>query len=437
MSLATPTSSTLTSLQRSKRFAGIALVMAIVAWLILMVLAKFLPDYAWLIHILMLGAEAGVVGGLADWYAITVLFRNPFGKMPIPRFLLDHTEIIPRNKARIAESMGRFVQENFLSPEVVERSLKQTDLSLSVGRWLANPQNNGQVTQLMQQSLPQVLDFVGQEQIAGFIQSNSVQWVRSTQINNLASEMLRAVLDNDFHQDLLQHGLDLAHDWVTFHPEQTRELTQRIFQELGVWKIAKGFNWIGIDVQQRMIDSLVEKVEAMLADPEHPWRQYVENYAQTLMLELRDPESHASLRLNATKNALLDSPQMLNFISGAVVILCNAIKQDLQKEQSGIAQNLRAAIELVGQNLMENDKVREILNQRLSQLAIQLSDQYSNKVIRFISQRIHEWDSSEMIGKIENEVGGDLHMIRVNGVIVGAFIGLCLGIIRAAVEYLI
>ena len=185
MSLPTPTSSTLTSLQRSKRFAGIALVMAIVAWLILMVLAKFLPDYAWLIHILMLGAEAGVVGGLADWYAITVLFRNPFGKMPIPRFLLDHTEIIPRNKARIAESMGRFVQENFLSPEVVERSLKQTDLSLSVGRWLANPQNNGQVTQLMQQSLPQVLDFVGQEQIAGFIQSNSVQWVRSTQINKI------------------------------------------------------------------------------------------------------------------------------------------------------------------------------------------------------------------------------------------------------------
>jgi uncharacterized membrane-anchored protein YjiN (DUF445 family) len=98
----------------------------------------------------------------------------------------------------------------------------------------------------MQQSLPQVLDFVGQEQIAGFIQSNSVQWVRNTQINNLASEMLRAVLDNDFHQDLLQHGLDLAHDWVTFHPEQTRELTQRIFQELGYGKLPKAFTGSGL-----------------------------------------------------------------------------------------------------------------------------------------------------------------------------------------------
>lgn len=101
------------SLQRSKRFATIALVMAVVIWLILMVVAKLVPEYVWLIHILMLAAEAGVVGGLADWYAITVLFRNPFGKIPIPKFLRDHTEIIPRNKARIAESMGRFVQENF------------------------------------------------------------------------------------------------------------------------------------------------------------------------------------------------------------------------------------------------------------------------------------------------------------------------------------
>ncbi|NLD20926.1 MAG: DUF445 family protein, partial [Bacteroidales bacterium] len=150
------------SLQRSKRFATIALISAIVTWLVLMVVAKLIPEYAWLVHIFMLSAEAGVVGGLADWYAITVLFRNPFGKMPIPKFLLDHTEIIPRNKARIAESMGRFVQENFLSPQVVERSLQSTDLSLAVGQWLAKPENNTQVTQVIQQTVPKIFEFVGQ-----------------------------------------------------------------------------------------------------------------------------------------------------------------------------------------------------------------------------------------------------------------------------------
>lgn len=422
------------SLQRSKRFATIALVIAVLAWLALMLTAKLLPEYTWLIHILMLSAEAGVVGGLADWYAITVLFRNPFGKMPIPKFLRDHTEIIPRNKDRIAESMGRFVQENFLSPQVVQKSLHSTDLSLAVGKWLANPQNNAQVTQVIQQTVPKIFEFVGQEQIGRFIQSNSVQWVRNTQVNYLASEMLRAVLENDFHQDVLQRGLDLAHDWMLKHPEKSRELTRQLFKELGVWKLAKGASWIGIDVQQRTIDSLLQRVESMLADPEHPWRQKIEEAGQQLMLQLADNNSSASLRLNDTKNALLDSPQVLNFISGAVVILCNAIKEDLQKPDSGIAQNLRVAIQQVGENIIANTAVRQLLNEKMSTIAVNLSDQYSEKVIRFISERIHEWDSREMIGKIENEVGGDLHMIRVNGVVVGAFIGLGLGIIRALVE---
>lgn len=422
------------SLQRSKRFATIALVIAVLTWLALMLTAKLLPEYTWLIHILMLSAEAGVVGGLADWYAITVLFRNPFGKMPIPKFLRDHTEIIPRNKDRIAESMGRFVQENFLSPQVVEKSLHSTDLSLAVGKWLANPQNNTQVTQVIQQTVPKIFEFVGQEQIGRFIQSNSVQWIRNTQVNHLASEMLRAVLENDFHQDVLQRGLDLAHDWMLKHPEKSRELTRQLFKELGVWKLAKGASWIGIDVQQRTIDSLLQRVESMLADPDHPWRQKIEDAGQQLMLQLADNNSSASLRLNNTKNTLLDSPPVLNFISGAVVILCNAIKEDLQKPDSGIAQNLRVAIQQVGENIIANTAVRQLLNEKMGAIAVNLSDQYSEKVIRFISERIHEWDSREMIGKIENEVGGDLHMIRVNGVVVGAFIGLGLGIIRALVE---
>ena len=432
--MSTAEAETTPSLQRSKRLATIALIMAIVTWLILMVVAKLLPEYVWLIHILMLAAEAGVVGGLADWYAITVLFRNPFGKMPIPKFLLDHTEIIPRNKARIAESMGRFVQENFLSPQVVERSLHRTDISLAVGQWLAKAENNRQVTQVIQQTVPKIFEFVGQEQIGRFIQNNSVQWVRNTQINTLASEMLRAVLENDFHQDVLQHGLDLAHEWMLSHPEETRELTRRLFKELGVLKLAKGASWIGIDVQQRTIDSLIERVESMLADPEHPWRQQIEEIGHQLMLELADDESSASHRLNSSKDALLDSPQVLNFISGAVVILCDAIKADLLKADSGIAQNLRVAIQQIGENIISNQAVRDLLNEKMSGIAINLSDQYSEKVIRFISERIHEWDSREMIDKIENEVGGDLHMIRVNGVVVGAFIGLVLGIIRALVD---
>lgn len=431
-----PTNSPISpQLQRSKRFATIALIIAVIAWFLLMALAKMMPEYAWLIHIFMLAAEAGVVGGLADWYAITVLFRNPFGRIPIPRFLKDHTEIIPRNKARIAESMGKFVQENFLSPQVVEQSLNKIDLSLAFGRWLSAPQNNQQVVHMVQQTVPKMIEFVGQEQIAAFIQSNSVQWLRQTRVNTMASEMLRAVLENDFHQDVLQRGLDLVHRWMIEHPEEVQALSRRLFKELGVWKLARGASFIGIDVQQRSIDALIQKVEAILADAEHPFRQNIESTAKTWMLQLADQNSVTSQRFNESKNALLDSEAVLNFISGAVVILCDAVKEDLSKTHSEIANNLRIAIQQVAENLSNNQAVRDLLNQRLSALAIDLSDQYSEKVIRFISERIHEWDSSVMIDKIENEVGSDLHMIRVNGVVVGAFIGLSLGIIRALVDY--
>jgi uncharacterized membrane-anchored protein YjiN (DUF445 family) len=333
--------------------------------------------------------------------------------------------------------MGKFVQENFLSPQIVERSLKNTDLSLAVGQWLAHPKNNGQVVDVIQQTVPKIFEFVGQDQIGRFIQNNSVQWVRNTRMNQLASEMLRAVLDNDFHQDVLQRGLDIAHEWMMTHPEKTRELTQTLFKELGVSRLAKGASWIGIDVEQRTIDSIIEKVESMLADEEHPIRQKIEQAAHQLMVQLADNNSNASIRLNETKNALLDSEPVLNFITGAVVILCDAIKSDLLKADSGIAMNLRVAIQQVGENLVQNQSVRDLLNDRISGIAVNLSDQYSEKVITFISQRIHEWDSTEMIAKIENEVGGDLHMIRVNGVVVGAFIGLSLGVIRAVIDFAI
>lgn len=425
------------NLNKSKRLATIALIIAVLCWVSLMIAVKILPEYAWLIHILMLSAEAGVVGGLADWYAITVLFRNPFGKIPLPRLLREHTAIIPRNKARIAESMGRFVQENFLSPIIVERSLKQTDLSLAVGNWLNQPQNSSKIVEIVQYSVPKVFDFVGQNQISQFVHDNSVQWVKNTNINHLASEMLRAVLDNDFHQDVLQRGLDTAHSWVKNNPQKTYQITQRMFEELGVGTLAKGASWIGIDVQQRTINAFILKVEQILENPEHPWRQNIEQYARELMEQLAIDDSTASQRLNETKNTLLESPQLLNFISSAVTILCDAIKYDLQSENSGIASNLNAVILQIGKSIQESNEVREVFNQRMIDIAIQLSKDYGDKVIAFISQRIHEWDSSEMIAKIENEVGGDLHMIRVNGVVVGAFIGLVLGIIRALVEHFI
>lgn len=421
-------------LARSRTLAGMALITAVICWIFLLILVKFLPDYAWLLHILMLAAEAGVVGGLADWYAITVLFRNPFGKLPLPRLLREHTEIIPRNKARIAESMGHFVQENFLSPDIVRRSLQRTDVTLMASDWLARPANAQQISSWFQQIAPYILDFFGQDALSEFMRKNIVQWAKNTDMHHLSSELIRAVLENDFHEDVLQRGLDTAHAWIQNHPEKARALASRMLNELSVGTLAWGAGLIGIDVQRRIINALLQKVEQILANPEHPLRVGLEQQSHQLMLALRDPQSAAAQQLNSSKNSLLDSPAVVNFLTGAIVILRDAIKGDLQSEQSAIAQNLQTAIARLGHNLKHSQAVRQVLNTEIEKMAVTFSTDYADKIIRYISQRIHEWDSREMIAKIESEVGGDLHMIRVNGVVVGAFIGLILGIIRALVE---
>lgn len=424
------------TLLSAKRLATAALLIAIGCWITLLIAVKIFPEYHVILHILMLAAEAGVVGGLADWYAVTVLFRNPFGRLPMPRLLRDHTEIIPRNKARIATSMGRFVQENFLSAPVITRSLEHYDMSWHIGQWFAQPDRSRRLVDLVRHTIPQLFSFVGQAQISRFIQNNSIQWFAQTPVNQMASQLLKAVLENDFHQEALQSALDRAYQWIQTHPDQTRHFVEQLFREMGFGTLAKGASWFGFDVEQRAINGFIKKIEQVLAQADHPYRATLKKAAHQLMQALADDYSSASQQLNSTKNALLETPQLLDFISQAISILARSVSADLQRTPSAIADNLHAVLMQVGHNMLINDAVRETLNRQLTQLAHTLSQNYSEQIIDFISQRIHEWDSSEMIHKIENEVGGDLHMIRVNGVVVGASIGLILGVIRAFIEWI-
>ncbi|HEX4870474.1 MAG TPA: DUF445 domain-containing protein [Moraxellaceae bacterium] len=423
------------ALARSRMLANTALISAALFWVVILVLEKLLPGHSVLLGILALGAEAGVVGGLADWYAVTVLFRNPFGRLPLPRLLREHTEIIPRNKARIAESMGRFVQENFMAPHILRKSLRETDISLAMGDWLAQEANVRRISDVVQRVGPRLLQVFESRDIQAFLQENAVEWVKTTPMHQMVSQVLRAVLENDFHHEALQLGLDSADKWVKANPQKAREVATRIFQELGVGGITRTASWIGIDVERRIIETFVQQVEALLEDRAHPWRLGLEENAHDLMVALQDPDHPSSQRLNAFKNALADSPAVVNFVTSAIMVLRDAVKADLQRDNSGLAANLRGALLRLGRHLQDNLHVRAALNAEIEDLAVVFADEYSDAIIRYVSSRIHDWDTREMIAKIETEVGGDLHMIRVNGVVVGSFIGLLLGVAKTLIEH--
>lgn len=421
------------ALARTRMLATAALIAAACLWLALLIMERLLPAHSTLLNILSFAAEAGVVGGLADWYAITVLFRNPFGRLPLPRILQEHTAIIPRNKARIAESIGRFAQENFLSPEVVRRALRETDVSLTFGQWLSDERNVRRVGRFIQRNGPRLLQVFESKAMEDFIQQNAVEWIKVTPMNRTAAELLRAVLENDFHHEALQLCLDAANRWVKENPDKAHALAKRIFQELGVGGLARGASWIGIDVQQRIIDTFVVQVAQLLQTREHPWRQALEAAASDLMLDFKE-DSISSAKLNAVKNTLANSPAVVDFFSSAVIILRDAVKQDLEARDSGLIANVREMLMRLGEQLQENAQVRAELNREIEEAAVVFATDYANAVILYVSKQIHRWDTSEMIAKLETEVGGDLHMIRVNGVVMGAVIGLLLGITRAVIE---
>lgn len=422
------------SLARSRMLANVALIATALLWVVLLVLEKLFPEHHTLLAILALGAEAGVVGGLADWYAVTVLFRNPFGRLPLPRLLRQHTEIIPRNKARIAVSMGRFVQENFMAPHILRKSVRETDISLGIGDWLAKEENVRRISDVVQRVGPRLLQVFESRDIQAFLQENAIEWVKGTPMHQMVSEILRAVLENDFHHEALQLGLDSADKWVKANPQKARDAATRIFQELGVGGITRTASWVGIDVEKRIIETFVQQVEALLEDRAHPWRIGLEENAHDMMLALQDANSETSQRLNDIKNALVSSPAVVNFVTSAVMVLRDAVKADLQQENSGLAANLRGALLRLGRHLQKDAQVRATLNAEFEDLAVVFADEYADAIIAYVSSRIHDWDTREMIAKIETEVGGDLHMIRVNGVVVGGFIGLLLGITRALVD---
>lgn len=413
---------------RSRRLALVALLFAASTWLAFLILEKLFPEHAASIGILAMAAEAGVVGGLADWYAVTVLFRNPFGKLPLPRLLRDHTEIIPRNKTRIAESMGRFVQENFLAPDIVRQSLQKTDVSLHIANWLSNADNVVMVTDFIQRVSPRLLQFFESEDIEQFLQENAIAWIKNTPAHRLTSEVLRAILENDFHHETLQNALDAAEKWIKANPDKAHAMATTIFDELGVGTLARGASLLGFDLQQRIINTFMHQVQNLLQDREHPWRVALEAQSMTLMKELRRKNSNASKRLNNAKNSLADSEATIKFMTGAIGILRNAIKKDLQSPDSGIAENLRGILIRFGEKLENDERVRATLNQEIEEAIISFAEDYADNIIAYIRNKIHDWDTREMIEKIETEVGGDLHMIRVNGVVVGAFIGLLLGL---------
>ena len=446
---------TYTPLERNQLIANSALVVAAVGFAVQPTLVATFPAYiSWMPHVKM-AFEAALIGGLADWFAVTAIFRRPFN-LPIP-----HTAIIPNNQERIATTIGVFVQSNFLTEEAIRRSASQHNLSGSVAQWLEKEANANKLAHEIGVVAPRVLQFFRHSAVENFVQRNVVEWVRACDTNSMTAQMLQAVFNNGNHQQAFQFALKQADDWLRRHPDQARELLAPVIDALigpiltkvrssisneaqgvvslivgGIATFAKPETrkaadqlranlGAALNVEQKIIDGLINLTHDIRNDANHPFRQKLDEVAKYYIgvLSVDSPESR---RLNAFKDKMVNSPDVVQFFGSMVISIREAIQKDLNSSKPAILMTVRDALMMFGRNLAQDGQFQKDLNQGITDAACFITTAYSDTIIEIISHQVRSWDSEKMVREIERAIGGDLQMIRLNGTLVGALVGLIL-----------
>ena len=446
---------TYTPLERNQLIANSALVVAGAGFAVLPTLVAPFPPYISCMPHVKMAFEAALIGGLADWFAVTAIFRRPFN-LPIP-----HTAIIPNNQERIATTIGVFVQSNFLTEEAIRRSASQHNLSGSVAQWLEKEANANKLAHEIGVVAPRVLQFFRHSAVENFVQRNVVEWVRACDTNSMTAQMLQAVFNNGNHQQAFQFALEQADDWLRRHPDQARELLAPVIEALigpiltkvrsslsneaqgvvslivgGITTFAKPETrkaadqlranlGAALNIEQKIIDGLINLTHDIRNDANHPFRQKLDEVAKYYIgvLSVDSPESR---RLNAFKDKMVNSPDVVQFFGSMVISIREAIQKDLNSSKPAILMTVRDALMMFGRNLAQDGQFQKDLNQGITDAACFITTAYSDTIIEIISHQVRSWDSEKMVREIERAIGGDLQMIRLNGTLVGALVGLIL-----------
>jgi len=355
--------------------------------------------------------EAALVGGLADWFAVTALFRHPLG------IRLPHTAIIPANQARIGEALGRFVEHNFLSREVIAAKLADADLTAMLARWLADAPRSGPVADHIARFLPRILDAAGDEPMRDFLRQRLTLELQRIEMAPLAADLLETLTADNRHQELVDAAIAQARRLLSESEPQirarVREKTAWLWQKLGVDEA----------IAERLISAAEEVLAEAAADPDHAWRRRFTELVGEYVVRLRTSPEYAR-RAEALKQALLVQPALARYLGSIWDEVRARIREDAARDDSVIRANLRAALVRLGEALLADRAVREAINHSVRTVVNELVEDRRHQVGALIAQTVQSWDAGTMTERIERAIGRDLQYVRINGTLIGGVVGL-------------
>ena len=378
----------------------------------LFLVARFFePRYAWLGYI-RATAEASLVGGIADWFAITALFRHPLG-VPIP-----HTAIIPSRKDRIGRSLGNFVQNNFLSPEVLAAKLRAAQLSRRAAEWLAEPEQARKAAQNVAAVLRSAGEVVRDEDVHSLLDRSVVEPLRRMPIAPVLSKGLELLTVDGRHQQLLDRVINGLTTLVTENEELIRE---RIREESPWWVP----EMVDDKIHRKVLGGIERTLFEVGADPDHRLRRQFDQLLIEWIMQLQEsPEVIA--RAEAIKHQILD-PETSGRIAASIWHEAKAaLGRENVSQDGGAMDTVSRGMSALGRAALEDEALLEKVDGWIISAVLKVVDQHRHEVGQLIAQTVSAWDPSETSRRIELLVGRDLQFIRINGTLVGGLVGLIL-----------
>ncbi|KQT33769.1 hypothetical protein ASG29_04670 [Sphingomonas sp. Leaf412] len=358
-------------------------------------------------------AEAAMVGGLADWFAVTALFRHPLG-LPIP-----HTAIIPRNKDRIGDQLAQFLREYFLIPAVVARRMGRIDVAGVAGRWLADPKagGGGRLARGTSRLAVEVLQALDQERLGGMVRGMMVTRVRETEVSPMIGRALAATLAEGRHQPVVDQAILWARSALAANEHLVRAMVHD--------RAGSILRWTGLDetVSNKLIDGLDKLIADMAEDRDHPLRARAEEGLANLARDLEhDPAMRA--RVEGLKIELLENPAMQDWINGLWEQARAAMLRAARDPERLLAGKFGEALRQLGQTLQDDPRLGRTINRFVRRAAVGAAADYGDTIVRLVSETVRGWDADTITTRLENAVGKDLQFIRINGTLVGGLVGL-------------
>ncbi len=354
-------------------------------------------------------AEAGMVGALADWFAVTALFKHPL-RLPIP-----HTNLIQHKQRDLGNNLGKFVNDNFLNPKTIRPYIEKIDFSKHILQWLDKPKNQEGLSQELKVLLLSFLNDLDDEQVTRFINQKGSELLQSIDVQALAGNGINYLLKQDEHQQLLNHLLPQLTNYI--------EENQRLIQQ----RLADSKPFIsflaGKKISNEVTKGLVNFMREVEEDSTHFVRQKLTEELENLARDIQEnPKWRQKIKGLQTK--LITPENIEKYTVDAWLGIKSILQEQLQSPQSPLDKQLQRSLQNSKASLEKNHNLQKRIDGKLRVFLYRMVLRNRQEVETLISQTVAHWDGKELSRKLELEVGKDLQYIRLNGTLVGGLVGL-------------